>query len=63
MAEAPGHPVTREAAHTLGKAADAINAAADAIAKLGDAAKSANESADDWKLQAAIDLARARCRA
>lgn len=70
MDEAPGHPVTREAAHTLGKAADAINAvahavnaAADAIDKIGDAAESADSLIPDWQLQARIDLARARCKA
>ena len=57
MEAAPGHPVTQEPAQAL---SDAILAASGATANLAEDLETVKNLVSDWRLQAAIDLERAR---
>ena len=57
MEEVPGHPVAQDAAQAL---SDAILASSGAKAGMAEDLETVNSLVSDWRLQAAIDLERAR---
>ena len=57
MKEVPGHPVAQETAQAL---SDALLAASGATTNLAEDLETVKNLVSDWRLQAAIDLERAR---